>query len=112
MPAHTSSAAVAAPPSCEPVGAAAVSEAPAVGAGRLLRRKLHRRFAPVVFAFYMAGIMAFLMSCVIVAASSGIDAGYLQRVMRAYALAMPVAFGCVMVVRPLVGRLVAATVHL
>lgn len=77
-----------------------------------LRRKLHRRFAPVAFAFYMAGIMAFLMSCVIVGAHSGVDAGFLQRVWKAYTLAMPVAFCSVMLVRPLVGRLVAATVHL
>ncbi|RYF01189.1 MAG: DUF2798 domain-containing protein [Comamonadaceae bacterium] len=111
MPAHSSSAAVAAPLPSDPVGAAAAPASPA-GEGRRPRRKLHRRFAPVVFAFYMAGIMAFLMTCVIVAASSGIDAGYFQRVMRAYALAMPVAFCCVMMVRPLVGRLVAATVHL
>jgi hypothetical protein len=33
-------------------------------------------------------------------------------VVQAYAMAMPVAFVCVMVVRPLVGKLVAATVHL
>ncbi|MDR0203010.1 MAG: DUF2798 domain-containing protein [Delftia acidovorans] len=75
-------------------------------------RKLHRRFAPVVFAFYMAGIMAFLMCCVIVGANSGLGAEYLGRVIQAYALAMPVAFVCVMLVRPVVGRLVAATVHL
>ncbi|RYF08037.1 MAG: DUF2798 domain-containing protein [Comamonadaceae bacterium] len=75
-------------------------------------RKLHRRFAPVVFAFYMAGIMAFLMCCVIVGAQSGFGESYLQRVLHAYALAMPVAFGCVMLVRPVVGRMVAATVHL
>lgn len=75
-------------------------------------RKLHRRFAPVVFAFYMAGIMAFLMCCAIVGANSGLGPDYLRRVVQAYALAMPVAFGCVMVVRPLVGKLVAATVHL
>lgn len=75
-------------------------------------RKLHRRFAPVVFAFYMSGIMAFLMCCAIVGASTGLGSDYLLRVIRAYALAMPVAFVCVMVVRPLVGRLVAATVHL
>lgn len=75
-------------------------------------RKLHRRFAPVVFAFYMSGIMAFLMCCAIVGASTGLGADYLRRVVQAYALAMPVAFVCVMVVRPVVGRLVAATVHL
>ncbi|CAB5658977.1 Protein of uncharacterised function (DUF2798) [Delftia tsuruhatensis] len=74
-------------------------------------RKLHRRFAPVVFAFYMSGIMAFLMCCAIVGANSGLGADYLRRVLQAYLLAMPVAFVCVMVVRPLVGKLVAATVQ-
>lgn len=76
------------------------------------RRKLHPRYTPIVFAFYMAGIMAFLMCCTIVAANSGLGAGYLQRVLQAYALAMPVAFCCVILVRPVVARLVAMTVHL
>jgi Protein of unknown function (DUF2798) len=48
----------------------------------------------------------------VVGANSGLGADYLRRVMQTYVLAMPVAFVCVMVVRPLVGRLVAATVHL
>lgn len=74
-------------------------------------RRLHKRFTPLVFAFYMAGIMAFLMSAVIVAAGSGLGADYPWRVLRAYALAMPVAFICVMGVRPLVMRLVAITVQ-
>lgn len=78
---------------------------------RLPLRRLHKRFTPLVFAFYMAGIMAFLMSAVIVAAGSGLGAGYPARVGRAYALAMPVAFVCVMLVRPLVMRLVALTVR-
>ena len=78
---------------------------------RLSTLKLHRRYTPFVFAFYMAGIMAFLMCCTIVAANSGLSAGYLQRVLSAYALAMPVAFCCVMLVRPLVLKLVALTVH-
>jgi len=75
------------------------------------RRKLPRRYTAIVFAFYMAGIMAFLMCGVIVAAGTGLGAGYAQRVLNAYALAMPVAFGCVLLVRPVVARLVAATVH-
>lgn len=88
------------------------SSSPAAGTFAARRgRKLHRRFAPVVFAFYMAAIMAFLMCCAIVGASSGLGPDYLRRVIQAYALAMPVAFCCVMVVRPLVGKLVAATVH-
>lgn len=76
-----------------------------------LALKLHKRYTPFVFAFYMAGIMAFLMCCTIVAANSGFNTGYIQRVFSAYALAMPVAFCCVMVVRPLVLKLVALTVH-
>ena len=74
--------------------------------------KLHKRYTPIIFAFYMAGIMAFLMCCTIVAANSGFNAGYVQRVFSAYALAMPVAFCCVILVRPLVLKLVALTVHL
>lgn len=73
--------------------------------------KLHKRYTPVVFAFFMSSIMAFLMCCTIVAANSGVDAGYLGRVLAAYALAMPVAFVCVMLVRPVVLKLVALTVH-
>lgn len=73
--------------------------------------KLHKRYTPYVFAFYMAGIMAFLMSCTIVAANSGLGSGFVQRVLSAYALAMPVAFCCVVLVRPLVLKLVAITVH-
>ena len=75
------------------------------------RRKLPRRFGPAVFAFYMSAIMALLMSAVIVAANAGVGPGFAQRVLSAYQLAMPVAFCCVMLVRPLVMRLVALTVH-
>ena len=78
---------------------------------RLSTLKLHRRYTPFVFAFFMAGIMAFLMCCTIVAANTGFDSGYVRRVFSAYALAMPVAFFCVMMVRPLVLKLVALTVH-
>ncbi|MES1986817.1 MAG: DUF2798 domain-containing protein, partial [Pseudomonadota bacterium] len=70
-----------------------------------------KRFTPYVFAFFMAGIMAFLMSMVIVAASSGIEDGYTLRVIHSYALAMPVAFFCVLIVRPVVVNLVAIFVR-
>lgn len=73
--------------------------------------KIPKRFTPYVFAFFMAGIMAFLMSMVIVAASSGIDDGYTLRVIHSYALAMPVAFFCVLIVRPVVVHLVALFVR-
>jgi len=75
------------------------------------RRRLPRRLAPVVFAFYMATIMAALMCCVIVGTSAGFGEGFVARVWNAYLLAMPAAFCSVMLVRPIVARLVAATVH-
>ena len=76
----------------------------------ILRRKLHKRYTPLVFAFYMALIMAFLMCCIIVAANGGLGAGYGWRVLKAYALAMPVGFLCVILFRPLVVVLMRATV--
>ena len=75
------------------------------------RWKLHQRSTPVVFAFFMAAIMAMLMCLVITAANAGVNADYPWRVLAAYQLAMPTAFCCVLVVRPVVGRLVALPVH-
>ena len=72
--------------------------------------RIPERYTPIVFAFFMAGIMALLMCFVIVGANSGLSAGYLMRVLHAYALAMPVAFICVLIVRPVVMKLVSLTV--
>lgn len=79
--------------------------------GVVARRGLPHRFTPVVFAFYMASIMAFLMCLVITAANAGVGPGYLKTVLDAYALAMPVAFLCVLIVRPVVVRLVTLTIE-
>lgn len=73
-------------------------------------RKIPKKYTAYVFAFFMAGIMAFLMSMVIVAANSGLHAGYVLRVLHAYSLAMPVAFCCVLIVRPIVIHLVTRLV--
>jgi hypothetical protein len=75
------------------------------------RRKLSARATPYVFALYMASIMALLMSFVITAANFGIGTGYLSNALQAYKLAMPVAFLCILVVRPIVLKLVSLTVH-
>ena len=77
---------------------------------KLSARRIPARYTPFVFAFFMAGIMAMLMCLVIVGANTGLKPGYLLRVLHAYALAMPVAFVCVLIVRPLVVKLVALTV--
>ena len=74
-------------------------------------RKLGVRATPYVFAFYMSAIMALLMCFVITAANSGVNEHYLGNVLKAYQLAMPVAFACVLVVRPIVIKLVSLTVQ-
>ena len=69
-----------------------------------------KRYTQLVFAFYMAAIMSFLMSAVLVALNTGLQGNYFMRVLRAYIIAMPVGFFCVIIVRPLVNKLVALTI--
>lgn len=68
------------------------------------------KYTQYVFAFYMAGIMAFLMSGVLVAVNTGIHNGYFGRIIKAYLISFPIAFCCVIIVRPFVMKLVAWTV--
>lgn len=75
------------------------------------RIRLPVRTAPYIFALYMAIIMAFLMSLVITLAEFGLGPHYMTNVMNAYQVAMPAAFFCILVVRPVVIRLVGFTVH-
>ncbi|MFG6667651.1 DUF2798 domain-containing protein [Halomonas sp. HNIBRBA4712] len=77
----------------------------------LAARKLHPKFTPVVFAFYMSSIMAFLMTIVITAVNAGMVEGFMSLVWQAYRVAMPVAFVCILMVRPVVARLVQWTVR-
>ncbi|WP_051234017.1 DUF2798 domain-containing protein [Halomonas halocynthiae] len=74
------------------------------------KRGLPGRFTAIVFAFYMSSIMAFLMTLVITAATRGIGSGFFMTSIKAYSLSMPVAFVCVLIVRPLVMRLVRWTI--
>lgn len=73
--------------------------------------KLPHRLAGVAFAAYMAGIIAFVVSAVLTAINTGLGHDYLLRVFRAYAVAFPVAFTCVVIFRPLVVFLVGKTVE-
>ncbi len=68
------------------------------------------KYTPYAVAFYMAGFIAFLMSAVLVAINTGINDGYLKRVLFNYIIAMPIAFCCVILVRPIVNKLVAWTI--
>ena len=73
--------------------------------------KIPKRFTPFAIAFYMSSIMAFLMCSVITAVNRGVAEGYWLSVLKAYSLGMPIAFCCVLLVRPLVLKLVALTVE-
>ncbi|CAB3807212.1 hypothetical protein LMG28688_06506 [Paraburkholderia caffeinitolerans] len=75
------------------------------------RFRIPRPLTPYVFALYMATIMAFLMCLVITVTEFGVDEHYMENVKNAYRVAMPAAFVCVLIVRPIVARLVAWTVH-
>ncbi|MCD4865749.1 DUF2798 domain-containing protein [Pseudomonas sp. PLB05] len=76
-----------------------------------IKPRFPKRATPYVFALYMSTIMALLMCLVITLAEFGFDVDYFRNVMNAYQVAMPSAFVCVLLVRPLVARLVALTVH-
>lgn len=73
-------------------------------------RRLPPRFAPLAFAFYMSGIVAFVMSLALTALNTGLDGGYMARALHGYLAAWPLGFLSVLAVRPLVIRLVAITV--
>jgi hypothetical protein len=76
-----------------------------------MKFKLPRKFTPVVFAFYMSAIMALIMCLIIVGVNTGVHGNYFQRVLKAYELAMPMAFLILQVVKPLVLGLVEITVE-
>jgi hypothetical protein len=75
------------------------------------RIRFPKRTSPYIFALYMATIMAFLMSLVITLVEFGMGPHYMGNVMNAYQVAMPAAFVCILLVRPVVIRLVAWTVQ-
>lgn len=78
---------------------------------KMTTTRLPKQVRSYVFALYMATIMAFLMCLVITLAEFGIDQNYFAKVFNAYSIAMPAAFVCILVVRPLVTKLVSITVH-
>lgn len=73
-------------------------------------KKLPNKCSSLAFAFYMATIIAFMMCVLLTAINTGVDGHFLRRVLGTYVVAMPVAFTCVVFVRPLVLFLVAMTV--
>ena len=77
-------------------------------------KKLPKKYAGVLFSFYASAIMVLIMSAVLVALNTGLGAGlgagFGLRLAKSYAIAWPVAFTSLLVIRPLVVRMVAASV--
>ena len=73
-------------------------------------KKLPKKYAGVLFSFYASTVMVLIVSAVLVALNTGIDAGYLQRLLKSYLITWPVAFASLLGVRPLVVKWVAASV--
>ena len=73
-------------------------------------KKLPKKYAGVLFSFYASAIMVLIVSGVLVALNTGLNAGYTLRLAKAYLITWPVAFASLLAVRPLVVRLVAASV--
>ena len=73
-------------------------------------KKLPKKYAGVLFSLYASAVMVLIVSAVLVALNTGIDAGYPLRLLKAYLITWPVAFASLLLVRPLVVKWVEASV--
>ncbi|MEE3171079.1 MAG: DUF2798 domain-containing protein [Pseudomonadota bacterium] len=69
------------------------------------------RIRPLVFGFYMSGIMSLLMSGVITFINTGLEDGFLARWIAAFLVAWAVAFPLVTFIAPLAGKLTTLTLR-
>ncbi|XXQ69120.1 DUF2798 domain-containing protein [Neisseriaceae bacterium B1] len=76
----------------------------------MARGFINKKYVNVVFSFYMASMMGLLMSSVLVAINVGIDEHFLMRVLKSYMVALPVAFMCTMITRPIAVYLTNKTI--
>jgi hypothetical protein len=73
--------------------------------------KLHPRWSSPLIAFFMSALMAFAVTGVATAANTGVDATFVARWLRAYALAWPIAFLTALAIGPSVRRIVSSLVR-
>lgn len=74
-------------------------------------KKLPYRCTPFAFAFYMASMMGLLMCAAIVAIQTNLQSGYVNRVLHTYVFVVPIAFFCILLVKPLVMKLTGLTIQ-
>lgn len=73
-------------------------------------KKLPKKYAGALFSLYASAVMVLIVSAMLVALNTGIDAGYPLRLLKAYLITWPVAFASLLLVRPLVVKWVATSV--
>ena len=73
-------------------------------------KKLPKQYAGLLFSLYTAAMMVLIVSGMLVALNTGLDAGYPLRLLKSYLITWPVAFASLLGVRPLVVKWVAASV--
>jgi hypothetical protein len=74
-------------------------------------KKLAKKHTPLMFAFFMSALMSIFMSGFITMVNTGLSGDYLLRWGKAWLLAMPCAFVVAYFARPVVLKLVDATVQ-
>jgi hypothetical protein len=74
-------------------------------------KKLAKNKTPLMMALFMSLLMSIFMSGFITMVNTGLTGDYLARWGRAWLLAMPCAFVVAYFARPVVMKLVAATVE-
>jgi hypothetical protein len=72
---------------------------------------IHRRYQPVVFAFFMALLMSGIMSAVVTFFNVGAVPDFLSRWLHAWGMAFLVAFPIVLFIAPVVQKLVKWVIH-
>ncbi|MDB5794332.1 MAG: hypothetical protein JWR25_711 [Noviherbaspirillum sp.] len=68
--------------------------------------KFSQRHAPVLFAVVMSLIMTVILTCFVTFMNTGMGNGFMLRWLRAFLLAWPVAFICIMLFANKVRRVV------
>jgi hypothetical protein len=69
--------------------------------------KFAPRHAGFLFAFLMSVLMAIIMTCLVTFINTGAAPGFLARWARAFVIAWPIAFVCILILAGRVRRLVS-----
>ncbi|TNG95154.1 DUF2798 domain-containing protein [Pasteurellaceae bacterium USgator11] len=68
------------------------------------------KYTALVTMIYMAALMGFVLSVVVVAINTGVGDGYVGRVVSSYFKVLPMSIISVIVIRPLALKLVRLTI--